>query len=121
MPSRPQVAPTEDWRQIELLARAPGQRTYELIRPAVLFGQSPAERAAETGAAEPGVAHPVQHAPEARRVEDAVQFLWGEQRPGQKGAQYTRTSCSPGCRHPRRCYAGVPVDPSEYARRTVLA
>ncbi len=52
MPSRPQVAPTEDWRQIELLARAPGQRTYELIRPVVLFGQSPAERAAETGAAE---------------------------------------------------------------------
>lgn len=52
MPSRPQVALTENWRQIELLARAPGQRTYELIRPVVLFGQSPAERAAETGAAE---------------------------------------------------------------------
>jgi putative transposase len=52
MPSRPQIAPTEDWRQIELLTRAPGQRTYELIRPVVLFGQSPAERAAETGAAE---------------------------------------------------------------------
>ena len=51
MPSRPQVAPIEDWHQIELLARAPGQRTYELIRPVVLFGQSPAERAAETGAA----------------------------------------------------------------------
>jgi putative transposase len=33
------------------LARMPGQRTYELIRPVVLFGQSPAERAAETGAA----------------------------------------------------------------------
>ena len=52
MPARPQVAPTEDWRQIELLARTPGQRTYELIRPVVLFGQSPAERAAATGAAE---------------------------------------------------------------------
>ena len=52
MPSRPQVAPTEDWHQIALLVRAPGQRTYELIRPVVLFGQSPAERAAETGAAE---------------------------------------------------------------------
>jgi hypothetical protein len=49
------LASTEDWRQIELLARAPGQCTYELIRlirPVVLFGQSPAERAAETGAAE---------------------------------------------------------------------
>jgi hypothetical protein len=37
---RPRVAPTDDWHQIELLARAPGQRTYELIRPVVLFGQS---------------------------------------------------------------------------------
>lgn len=52
MSARAQIAPTEDWRQIALLARAPGQRTYELIRPVVLFGQSPAERAAETGAAE---------------------------------------------------------------------
>ncbi len=51
MPSRPQIAPTEDWRQIELLARVPGQRTDELIRPVVRFGQSTAERAAETGAA----------------------------------------------------------------------
>jgi len=51
MPPRLRVAPTDDWHQIALLARAPGQRTYELIRPVVLFGQSPAERAAETGAA----------------------------------------------------------------------
>ena len=48
---RQRIAPTDDWRQLELLARAPGQRAYELIRPVVLFGQSPAERAAETGAA----------------------------------------------------------------------
>jgi hypothetical protein len=34
MPSRPRVALTEGWRKIELLARARGQRTYELIRPA---------------------------------------------------------------------------------------
>jgi hypothetical protein len=51
MPPRPRVAPTDDWHQIALLARAPGQWTYELIRPVVLFGKSPAERAAETGAA----------------------------------------------------------------------
>ncbi len=49
---RSQIEPTHDWHQLELLARAPGQRGYELIRPVVLFGQSPAERAAETGAAE---------------------------------------------------------------------
>lgn len=30
--------------------RAPGQRIYALLRPVVLFSQSPAERAAETGA-----------------------------------------------------------------------
>src|SRR5215213_7243578 len=52
MPSRPQSAPSDDWRQIELLARVPGQRTYELFRPVVLFDRSPAERATETGAAE---------------------------------------------------------------------
>jgi hypothetical protein len=51
MPLRPRVESTDDWHQIDLLARAPGQRSYELIRPVVLFGQSPAERAAETGAA----------------------------------------------------------------------
>jgi hypothetical protein len=52
MPPRSRVEPTDDWHQIALLARAPGQRADELIRPVVLFGQSPAERAAETGAAD---------------------------------------------------------------------
>jgi putative transposase len=49
MPQRRHVEPTDDWHQIALLTREPGQRTYELIRPVVLFGQSPAERATETG------------------------------------------------------------------------
>jgi hypothetical protein len=31
------------WRRSAILP-APGQRTYELIRPVVLFGQSPPER-----------------------------------------------------------------------------
>lgn len=44
--------PTEDWRQVALLSTSAEQRTYELIRPVVLFGRSPAERARETGAAE---------------------------------------------------------------------
>ena len=42
MSARAQTVPTEDWRQIALLARASGQCSYELIRPVVLFGQSPA-------------------------------------------------------------------------------
>ncbi len=45
------VEPTDDWQQLELLARWPEQRDYELIRPIVLFGGSAAGRAAETGAA----------------------------------------------------------------------
>ena len=48
---RRRVEPTDDWEQLELLARWPEQRDYELIRPIVLFGVSAAERAAETGAA----------------------------------------------------------------------
>ena len=49
---RERIEPTHEWRQLEFRVASPGQRTYELIRPVVLFGQSPAERAAETGAAE---------------------------------------------------------------------
>ena len=48
---RDRIAPTDDWRQLELLVRTPGQRTYELIRPVVLFGQPSVERAAETNTA----------------------------------------------------------------------
>lgn len=43
----------DDWHQLALLTRAAGQRTYGLIRPVVLFGQSRAERAGETGSAPP--------------------------------------------------------------------
>ncbi len=53
MPARGErIEPTHEWRQLAFRVRADGQRTYELIRPVVLFGHSPAERAAETGAAE---------------------------------------------------------------------
>ncbi len=46
---REHTAPTEEWEQIALLAKWPEQRTYEAIRPVVLFGRSPAVRARETG------------------------------------------------------------------------
>jgi len=49
---RPHVAPTDDWQQLQLLAPFPEQRAYELLRPVVLFGRAPAERADETGTAE---------------------------------------------------------------------
>lgn len=44
------IAATDDWRQLDLLVRFPEQRVYERIRPVVLFGHSPAERARQTGA-----------------------------------------------------------------------
>ncbi len=49
---RPRREPTDDYRQLALWANGPEHRAFELIRPVVLFGQSPAERARETGAAE---------------------------------------------------------------------
>ena len=53
MPARARLRlePTDDWQQLHLLAQFPEQLTYELIRPVVLFGHSPAERAQQTGAA----------------------------------------------------------------------
>ncbi|MCA1670103.1 MAG: helix-turn-helix domain-containing protein [Thermomicrobia bacterium] len=50
MGQRQRSEPTDDWQQLDLLVRFPEQRTYELIRPVVLFGYSPAERARLTGA-----------------------------------------------------------------------
>ncbi len=51
MPARGErIEPTHEWHQLEFRVQSAGQRTYELIRPVVLFGHSPAERAAETGA-----------------------------------------------------------------------
>src|SRR5215204_4985972 len=54
MPSatRQRMEPTDDWQQLQLLSRFPEQLTYELLRPVVLFGHSPAERARQTGASE---------------------------------------------------------------------
>jgi len=48
---RPRLEPTDDWQQLQLLSQFPEQLTYELIRPVVLFGHSPAERAQQTGTA----------------------------------------------------------------------
>jgi transposase InsO family protein len=50
--TRTKVEPTDDWQQLKLLANTPEQLTYELIRPVVLYGRSPAQRAKETGAAQ---------------------------------------------------------------------
>jgi transposase len=47
--ARQRIPATDDWQQLRLLFATPGQRVYEVIRPVVLFGQPPAERAAETG------------------------------------------------------------------------
>ena len=49
MVRRQRMAPTDEWQQIELLVRTPEQRTYEVLRPVVLFGQPVPLRASETG------------------------------------------------------------------------
>jgi len=41
--------PTHEWSQIRPLLKDPIQIQYEILRPVVLFGISPKERAAETG------------------------------------------------------------------------
>jgi len=50
MGTRLRIEATDDWQQLTLLVGSAEQRTYELIRPIVLFGHSPAERARMTGA-----------------------------------------------------------------------
>ena len=46
---RARSEPPEDWSQLQLRFTWPEQASYELIRPVVLFGRSPAERAQQTG------------------------------------------------------------------------
>ncbi len=55
MPTRPRrahIKHTEDWQVIRQQCLWPEQRTYELLRPVVLFGDTPGGRATETGAVE---------------------------------------------------------------------
>jgi transposase len=53
MPARKRepIEPTDDWAQLQLRLDWPEQTRYELIRPVVVFGQAPAERAKLTGRA----------------------------------------------------------------------
>jgi putative transposase len=49
---RPQREPTDDWEQLRLFVQSPEQETYELLRPIVLFGVTPRQRARATGTPE---------------------------------------------------------------------
>src|SRR6188508_2659171 len=46
---RAQLAPTDDWQQLQFQLDWPEQQRYELIRPVVVFGSPPVERAQQTG------------------------------------------------------------------------
>lgn len=48
MPKRVRLAATDAWVQLRLLCTWPEQEAYELVRPIVLFGHSPTERARQT-------------------------------------------------------------------------
>src|SRR6266536_1120249 len=41
--------PTDDWQQLQFQLDWPEQHRYELIRPVVVFGAPPVERAQQTG------------------------------------------------------------------------
>jgi len=43
------LAPTDDWQQLQFQLDWLEQHRYELIRPVVVFGSPPVERAEETG------------------------------------------------------------------------
>ena len=45
---RDRIPPTDDWQQLELRLDTPGQRSYEAIRPVVVFGDPIPERATAT-------------------------------------------------------------------------
>jgi putative transposase len=49
---RPRRERTDDWQKIQQYTLWPEQKAYELLRPVVLFNESTAERAMETGTAE---------------------------------------------------------------------
>lgn len=49
---RPRREHTEDWHQIKQYTLWPEQEVYELLRPVLLFGDTPAERAKETESSE---------------------------------------------------------------------
>jgi putative transposase len=46
---RQRLTPTDDWRLLQQQFHWPEQRSYELVRPVVLFGLPTAERAQQTG------------------------------------------------------------------------
>lgn len=50
--NRPRRERTHDWHKIQQYTLWPEQRVYEQLRPVVLFNESAAERARETGSAE---------------------------------------------------------------------
>ncbi len=51
-PKRSRRERTDEWQSIQQWSLWPEQELYEQIRPIVLFGQTPGERAKETGAAQ---------------------------------------------------------------------
>ncbi len=44
------LEPTDEWQQLQFQLDWPEQTRYELIRPVVVFGSPPVERAQQTGA-----------------------------------------------------------------------
>ena len=52
------LEPTDDWQQLQFQLDWLEQQRYELIRPVVVFGSAPVERAEQTGASTGNAASP---------------------------------------------------------------
>ena len=58
MSKHQRVTATDHWQQRELVCTSPEQRAYALIRPVVVCGVPPKERAQHTGTCSGYFAHP---------------------------------------------------------------
>ena len=84
-PKRSRIELTDDWTDLQLHFNWPEQGGYELIRPVVLFGFTPAERAQQTGMSARTIARKanrfdtlgMQGLLEAEEVADSKRFRWG--------------------------------------------
>ncbi len=51
--------PTHDWQELRPLLKDPAQISYEIIRPVILFGMTPKERAVKKTITSPLPAHKI--------------------------------------------------------------
>ena len=123
MRKRQRVEHTEEWTLIEPLLPWHEQREYELLRPIVVFGDTPAERAGQTGAAERTL-----HEKARRFDEEGVPSLFPTERGPTLNPLIRRLIVDLKVQHPplslgeiaRICYVQFEKKPSKNTIKAVL-